>query len=138
MNVTHQVSIQRCKSAQPAAPTPITGDTVDLKGFDSVLFLILWGSIRAGGVQGVKVQGSDNDSNWNDLEGTSISVSDESDHKITYLELAKPTYRYVRAVVSRAVQSSAVDGIVALLTGPKTAPVPHEGSTVSGAKPDTP
>lgn len=124
--------LQRVSNAAAAAQTAVNSTAVDTTGYDSVTFVALFGAIDATAVTSVKLQGGAlaNGSDAVDLLGTSVSVAADDDNQIVALELNQPTYRYIRAVISRATADSVVDGIVALLGNPKTMPVTHDATTV--------
>lgn len=130
-SLMENVKLTRVSDAVAAGQTAINASSVDMKGFEAVTFVVAWGAITAGGVQSVKLQQSDDDTNWADLEGSAVDIADDDDNKLAYLELHNPRERYVRAVVSRATQNSAIDGIIALQSGPKLAPVTHDSTTVA-------
>lgn len=123
----------RVKNAVAAGQTTVDSDTVDTAGFESVEFMVLWGAITAGGAQSAKLQQgkASNLSDAADLAGTAQTVADSDDNKVTRLELIRPQERYVRARVLRATQDSVLDGIIAILRGPRVEPITQD-TTVQG------
>ena len=136
MQLSNQVKLQRVSDAVAAGTTAINGSVVDTQGFDGVVFVVAMGAITAGAVTSVKVQqGAASDlSDAADIAGTSVAIADTADNKLVYVEVSHPRERYVRCVVSRATQNAAVDGIVAMLTGPRVVPTTHDASTVAGGE----
>ena len=84
-----------------AAATTDNGSAIDMKGFDSVTFIVGFGPIAAGGVKSVKVQ-QDATRPWDaaDLVGTAITVADDDDNQVVMLEVNQPRERYVRVVLT--------------------------------------
>jgi len=128
----------RHSNAVAAGQTTITPSAgIDMLGFETCAFEILWGAITAGGAQSVKVQQSNDDGvadDYDDLEGSGQTVADDDDNKITIVEVVRPTKRYLKCLVLRATQDSAVDGIVAHQYGARTLPVTQDATTVSGTE----
>lgn len=95
-------------TAGAAGVTAINGSTIDLQGFAGVLFLISIGAIVAGGVQSIKLQHGDesNASDMADVLGSNQAIVDTEDDTVRYLEMAVPTKRYCRVVITRATQNS--------------------------------
>lgn len=121
------------KAAVAAGQTTVDSDPIDTAGAESVEFLVVWGAITGGGVQSVKLQqGAASDlSDAADLAGTSQTVADSDDSKITRAEIIRPQERYVRARVLRATQDSVVSAIIAILRYPRVHPITQH-STIQG------
>jgi TPP-dependent trihydroxycyclohexane-1,2-dione (THcHDO) dehydratase len=123
--VRHQVAV----AAGATVITPSAG--IDMKGFDSCLFIAAFGAIVTGAATSVKVQQSSDDGvadGYSDLTGTSVTVADDQDNKLVYVEVVRPQKRYLKMVVGRATQNSTLDDLTAILSGPKTIPTVHDTS----------
>lgn len=131
--LTNIVKTVRVKNAVAAGQTAIESDIVDMKGFTGIRFIVLWGSITTNGVQSQKVQQDDANGagGMADLAGTSLSVADSYDNKMSISDIYRPTKQYVRCVVSRATQDSVVDGIIAELYGPANMPVTQDATVAT-------
>lgn len=134
----HDNEIIRHSNAVAAGTTDVEpANGIDSANCDGILFLAAFGSITAGAATTVKAQqssvvdGSGDD--FSDIAGTSVTVADDDDNQIVALEIKRPTKRYVRCVVTRATQNSAVDGIIAIRQGANKRPV-TQGATVAGAE----
>lgn len=136
--LSQAAKITRHSNAVAAGTTTITPSSgIDMQGYDGCLFLVAFGAITASGVQSVKVQQSDDDGvsdAYSDLEGTSVSVADDDDNQLVWVDVARPQKRYLKVIVSRATQNSAIDGILALQYGSKVEPVTHDSTTVLGGE----
>lgn len=117
-----------------AGQTTITGGTLDMQGFDGVIFLSAVGTIEASGVQSLKWQsGAQSDmSDAADLLGTGITIADDDDDKVQYNELLRPKERYVRVVISRATSDSTFGGGIYIQYRARDLEVTHDAATVSG------
>lgn len=120
------------KAVQAIAPAVVAantnGTTVDLKGFDSALFVVNTGAIDAAGDFGVKLQESDTGtSGWTDvaaedlLGGAPATLAANAAYRIGYIGSKRK--RYVRAVATKAGGTSIALGVVAILGHPAIAPV---------------
>ena len=113
------------------------GSSVDMKGYDSITFIALIGTIVATGTITLKAQQSSDDGDadaFSDLEGTAIAYTSDDDDKMVILEINCPLKRYVRPVVTTAVANGTIDGVVAIQTKSSTEPVTHDATTVLSAE----
>ena len=136
MNISKGAKLTRVIKATAAGTSAVNGSTIDMKGYDSVTFVVGFGAITSGAVTSIKAQqGAASDlADAADLAGTSITVEDSDDDQAVMLEINQPRERYVRVVVSRATQSSEVDFAVALQSKASTEPVTHDTTTVVGSE----
>ena len=137
LTISEDTKLTRVSNAVAAGQTVINSASVDMSGFDGVGFAVAFGAITATAVTSVKVQQSGDDGvadAWADLTGTSITVADTDDDKLFVVDVAHPTERYLRAVVSRGTADSVVDGIIAVQYGPKKTPTTHDAATVGGVE----
>ena len=137
MNLSRHGKTSRVANAAATGQTNVNGSSVDMTGFNSVTFYASIGDITATGTATLKAQGSTDDGSsdaWADLKGTAVTLTDAADaNKVAILEVNEPRERYIRPVIVRATANSAVDGVVAVQTGPKEEPVTHD-TTVGGSE----
>lgn len=133
------IEVQRVMNAVAAGTTDQNGTVIDTMGYEGVLFVAAFGTLTATQVtslkaqQGVQSDGSD----MADLAGTSVGPLDDADgDKVLVLDVHKPDERYVRCVVDRGTANAVIDGVVALLYGPRTAAT-AQGATVAAAEAHT-
>lgn len=136
MNLTRNVQTQRLKVdgtsyTLSAGTSDVASEAVDRQGFRGVRFIVGWGAIVSGGVQSINGQTSSDNSNFNDIAGTSITVADTDDNKVTILEIYNPLERYLKIEVLRETQNATVDFLIAELFDPYEKPVAQH-STVQG------
>jgi hypothetical protein len=135
MQLTNRVKTILCKSAVAAGATDITdAAAVDMANYEGVRFIFSFGAITANAVTSVgaaSLATSSPTPGTDDIEGSKISVADDSDDKIFILDIFKPRLRYVRPFVKRATQNAVLNSIVAELYGPRVLPVVKDASVVS-------
>lgn len=138
MNLSKAVKLTRHNVAVAAGTTDVTPSAgIDMQGFLGCLFLVAFGTITSGAVTSIKVQQSSDDGvadDYTDLASTSVSVADTDDNKIFYLDIYRPTKRYLKLIVDRGTQNAVVDGITAIQYGPSKQPTTHDSSTVGGGE----
>lgn len=93
-------------------------------GYLGVMFMTSFGTAAANNTANL-AQGADNSSDWVDLTGTSVT-SGTSDEDV-WLDVYKPTDRYVRMEIARGT-SSTLESIWAILYEPRVCPVDNTTS----------
>jgi hypothetical protein len=110
-----------------AGTLDITGSILDMQGYEGVLMVVRFGTITAGAVTSIKAQ-QGNLSNLGDaadLEGTGQDIADSDDDETFYIDLVKPTKRYVRLYVDRGTQNAVVAGANYIQYGSRKKPPTH-------------
>ena len=129
------VRIDRVMTSQAAGTgDTLTTNTVDMQadgGYEGCLFVIAFGAITASAVTTVTAQQSADDSTYNDIEGSSISVADDDDDELVFLDIYKPIDRYLQVDITRATANAEIDSVTAYLYNGRTPPVSH-ATEVSG------
>ncbi len=113
-SLVKDAKITRVSNAQSAGTSAINATAVDMAGFDAVTFIVAMGAIVSTAVTSIKVQQSSDNSTFEDLESTSITIADDDDNELFVAEVIRPAKRYVRVVVSRGTANATVDSIVAI------------------------
>jgi len=138
MNLSKMTKITRHNNAVAAGTTDITPSAgIDMQNFEGCLFQVLFGAITAGAATSIKVQQSDDDGvadAYSDLEGTSVTVADDDDNQIFWVDVYRPQKRYLKLIVDRGTQNAVLDGIVAMQYGPRKLPTTHDATTVGGGE----
>lgn len=126
MDLLSDCKITRAVAATAAGATDVTGSTIDMAGYTSVLFVLDVGTLTATqvtsmrGQQGALADASD----MADLAGTICGpVADADGQKYLALNVIKPAERYVRVIVDRATANAVLNGGVAILYGPRSGAV---------------
>lgn len=125
--------IVRLSNAVAAGTSDVDPTAVDMAGFNSVTFVVLFGAIVSGALTSVKAQqSSDNGSTdgFSDIAGSAVTVADTDDNKVAVLEIHNPEKRYVKPFVDRGTQNATVDGIIAILSNPRELPIDDDTTVI--------
>ena len=126
-------------TAGAAGTSDINGTTLDMQGVDGGLMVVRMGAITSSAVTSIKAQqGAASDlSDAADLEGTGQTFADTDDENVFYIDLFRPSERYVRLVVDRGTADAVVAD--ALYYQYKSSELPvTQGSDISGESHITP
>jgi len=94
-----------------------------MRGYEGVLFMVAAGAITTAGVQSINAaQDIASGGSFTDLLGTGITVADNDDNQIFWLDVYQPSKRYVRLEIARSVQNSAWGEIYAIMYGGRQLP----------------
>lgn len=124
-NLSKGVKVTRVKLAQSSAGTAINSDSVDMQGFEGVMFFGSFGTANSGNFANA-AQSAD-DSSFDDLEGTKVVPGDDNDSFL--IDVYRPQDRYVRVEIDRSGTNTATGDIYAIQYGPRTKPTTH-GATI--------
>lgn len=138
--LSEDIKITKVQNATAAGTTDVTSDSVDMQDYDSVLFRFTVGTITGSAVTSVHAEQSADDSTFNDLADTNITIADDDDNQVFWLEIVRPTDRYVRIIVDRATQNAVVGEIYAdQYAGHKKRPISNNVTdTITGESHLTP
>jgi hypothetical protein len=133
--LTENEKFLRLSGAIAAATTDVTNMTsVDMVGYNSLTLMVSAAAITTGAVTKVKMQQSSDDGvadGYSDLEGTSVTIADDSDNKMVVLEVKDPQKRYLKPVITRGTQNAAFEGVFAIQIGAKVLPVSQSTTHVT-------
>lgn len=108
-----------------AGTSDTNSGSVDLAQYAAkrIAFLVALGAIAASGAGTIKVQHSDDNSTFVDVEGTSQAWADTDDDKVLGVEIHRPLKRYLRVVITRGdAGNSTINGVFALVGDSRTVP----------------
>lgn len=128
-SLAKEAKITRVSNAVAAGTSDVEATSVDMSDFDAVAFVVEFGTITSTAVTSVKVQGSNDNSTFVDLEATAITVADDDDNQVFVAEVIRPTYRYLRPVVDRGTANAVIDGITAIQHQARFLPVTQPATT---------
>jgi hypothetical protein len=136
-NLIKNAKFARVEDATAAGTSDIETAGVDTTGFESLVFIVPFGTITSGAVTSIKLQQSSDDGSsdaYSDLEDTAQTVADTKSNTIFLAEIHRPQKRYVRLVVDRGTQNAVVEGITVILhDGVRYAPI-TQPATVGGSE----
>ena len=125
MNLNKNVEITKVKALSASAGTAVNSDSVDMAGFDGVVF---FGRIAtADAANSGNVAQSSDDITFVDLAGTKVVPGDDADS--FSIDVYKPTKRYLRCEVDRGGADTIVGDIYAVQYGAHKKPTTH-GATI--------
>lgn len=117
MNLSKDVCLTRVLNAVAAGVTVQNGATVDMLGFDGVMFVASLGALTATQTTSLKAQHGDlaNGTDGADLAGSGTgNMPDAASNKVLICDVFNPQKRYVRPVLVRGVANAVIDGIIAI------------------------
>lgn len=136
----NEVKVTRVKNAVTAGTTDVTCTTLDMAGWDGVLFLALLGDVTATSVLQFKIYtGSDSGGSGAALPtgGTATTAftagASDADNLILLGDAFRPQARYVTGVLLRGTANAVVDGIVAIQYRGRTEVVTQSSSVLAQA-----
>jgi len=113
----------------------LTGDIIDLQGFDSVLLIATTGDVAATAVGTLKAYCGDaaalGDGAYKTATATFTADSTNADNKIVALDVIRPGKRYVRADFVRATANIPVESIVAIRYNARNIPCAQPADVVA-------
>lgn len=128
--LSKSVVFQKIEAATAAGTSDITSDTVDMQGFEGVVFIAHIGTLTGSQVTSMKVQSSSDDSTYNDLLGTDSGNMDDTDgDQLIVIDIHKPLERYLQAEVLRGTANAVINGVIAIKYGAATE-ASTQGATV--------
>ena len=123
MILSQHIKIVKVANATVAGQTAINSTPVDMRGYEGVLFMVAAGAITGGGAQSINAaQDVASNGSFTDLAGTKVTIADDDDNQVFWLDVYQPSKRYVRLEIARATQNSAFGEIYAILYGAKQLP----------------
>lgn len=126
-NLMSRVKLTKLKDHSTADTSGVNSDSVDMAGYDSVVFFTSFGTAAANNTINVETSSDDGSSDsFTDLEDTEV-VSGTSDEDV-FLEIIKPRERYLRLVADRGT-STTLESIWCIQRPARSAPVDN---TISG------
>ncbi|MBN50038.1 MAG: hypothetical protein CMN85_10890 [Spongiibacteraceae bacterium] len=125
MNLSKNTKLVLVSLAAASAGTAINSASVDMQGFDGVVFFGSFGKANASNF--ANAAQSDDDTTFTDLAGTKVAPGDDDDSFL--IDIYRPGKRYVRCEIDRGGANTATGDIYALLYGARNMPVTH-GSTI--------
>ena len=122
-------------AATAVGTTSITGSTLDMSGFEGVVFVFTAGAITDG-APAITAQGGllANGSDAANLAGTSTALTSAQGGSAAVLDLYRPAQRYITPVLVRGGSTGAVVGaLIAIQYGARTKPTTQD-TTVGNSK----
>jgi uncharacterized membrane protein YebE (DUF533 family) len=113
--LSEEIKFTLVQAAIADGQTDPDSSSVDMEGFDGVMFVGICGTITGSGTITMAAEQSADDSTFNALTGASAVATAAADSdKLLVLDIDKPLDRYVRTALTRAVANSVYGGTVAI------------------------
>lgn len=112
MNLSKILKITKVKAAEISAGTEVLSDEVDMSGYDGVLFFTTIGTANAGNYIKAQQDIVTGMASAADLAGTKVVAA--ANAQVVWLDVYRPTERFVRVSVIRAGANTTVGEIYAL------------------------
>ena len=114
--------VTKVKATQSSAGTTVDSDSVDMQGYEGVLFLTSIGTANSGNFITVQQSSDDGSSDaFTNLENTKVSSDGTSTDLLA--EVYQPQERYVRCHVDRSGANTTVEAIWAIQFNTRKAPI---------------
>lgn len=135
MHLHQNVKVTEVLGAVAAGTTVQNGTTLDMSGFEGVMFIASMGAITAGAVTSLIASGgaASNGSDKVAITGASVTIADDGDDKAYVLDIFRPLDRYITATVNRATQNAVINSVMAIQYGAKERPIVHDATSVGGS-----
>lgn len=129
-----QIAISRPLNSVTAGTSVQAGSSVDMQGYEGVLFIMPVGALTSTQVTSLKASQSADDSSFADLENTSVGpLADADGNKMLVLDIYMPEKRYVKPTAVRGTANAVLDGIIAIRYGARSMPT-TQPSVVSASE----
>jgi len=125
MNLTKNAKVTMVLAAAGSAGTALNSASVDMEGYDGVVFFGSIATVNAANFANV-AQSAD-DSTFADLAGTKVVPASNGDSFM--IDIYRPGKRYVRCEIDRGGAATATGDIYAIQYQARKAPVTH-GATI--------
>lgn len=105
---SEDIKITKVADATAAGVTAVNSTGVDMADYWGVLFLVNAVAITAGGLQSINAaQGLTLGGTYDDLLNSKVTIADDDDDQAFWVEIVRPTDRFVRLEIARSTQNSA-------------------------------
>jgi len=139
MNLLSNVELRRVLNRDAGTAGTKKGTIIDMQNYEEVTFVVAFQTVVNNSVVTVKVAHADTNSTGAMAATTATTAAITSDgttialsNKQIAVSVVKPLKRYLELQVVIADQNAPIDSVVAVLSGPKKAPV-TQGSTVQAS-----
>lgn len=109
------------------------GTIIDMKGYESCLFLLVLGNTVDTAKLNMTVQDGPADDDLSNTVATTgdVTVTADTDEEILALEVVKPRLRYLRCNVVSDTANAEKNTLLAILSGPRDRPTDHDDAVIA-------
>ena len=144
MNLSDHIKVTIAMGHQAAGTSsPLNGTSLDMQGFDGVMFVGIVGTLTATQATTLKAQSAPDNATWSDLAGTHYNFADSQSGDAAILDIFEPLGttagtapagaqpdRYVRPVITRGTANAEILGIVAIQYQADHKPTAQDATTI--------
>lgn len=136
-NLSKAVKLTVVLAAVAAGTSDQTSSVLDMTGYDGVMFVALTGDVTSTCVLTLTAKGNTANSTSSPtpatLGATDAFTADatSADSKLIFVDIYRPTQRYVFAVLSRGTANAVVGGIIAIQYKASKKPTTHDASVIA-------
>lgn len=135
-NLGVSAKFARGANATAAGTSDINGASFDTNQaggpYNCFLAIAAVGTLTATQVTSLKIQGSADNSTWSDLSGVVQGpVADTDGNKLIIVDVFRPKFRYLRAVLDRGTANAVLDAIIYIGYNAGGVPILTQDSTVA-------
>lgn len=128
MNLSKNSKVILALAGQATGTTTLTTATIDMQGYEGVMFVGSLGAANAGNFAKARQGQQSNMSDGADLANTKVTPVTNGDSFL--IDIYKPQERYVDVQIVRGGITSTIGDVYAILYGPRKAPTTH-GPTIN-------
>jgi hypothetical protein len=110
--LSNNVKFTLVKAAQTAATTDVATDIIDMQGYEGVMFFGTIATANAANYIYAQQDTASNGATMADLEGTKVVAA--ANGEVVWLDIFKPSKRYIRAYIERGGASTATGDFYAI------------------------
>lgn len=139
MNLSKEIKVTVVEAAASAGTSTLTTDVLDMSGYEGVLFLAMLGDVTDTSVLTLTVKGNSANSTSSPTPVTQkasdafTASATSADSKVIFVDVYKPTLRYMFAELTRATANAVVGGIIAIQYGATSKPTTQDASVIASA-----
>ena len=112
MQLSNEVKLRKIKASQTSAGTEVVSDIVDMAGYEGVLFFATIATANAGNYMKAQQGANAAMSDAADIAGSKVVAT--ANGEVVFLDIYKPSERYLTANIIRAGANTATGDIYAI------------------------
>lgn len=135
LSLLNDCAIDYVEAAATAAQTALTGDVLDMQGYENVCFIAIFGDVTDTSVLTLAAYShTANSAAGTALTGGSATFTagaSDADSKLLIVDVRRPTKRYVYPYLTRTTANAVVNGILAIRYNGEKLPITQGSSVIA-------
>jgi len=138
-NLSKAIKVTVVEAAAAAGTSELVTDVLDMSGYEGVMFLAILGDVTSDSVLTLTVKGNSANSVSSPTpvtqKATDAFTADATtaDSKVLFVDVYKPTLRYVFGSLTRTAANAVVGGVIAIQYGATNKPTSQHASVIASA-----